>query len=100
MRSRAAHPEILDRRLVLREAGYGTQEEQLFQRKFALEDVALGQSPFALKVERSYHLAADDDVLQVGRELSDRVHHVIAKRLLLIVPCTLLELVRSILHEA
>src|SRR4029078_4018955 len=48
----AAHVEAADRRLVLRPAGNGTQEKELLEGELALEDVALGQSPLALEVER------------------------------------------------
>ena len=57
MRGRAAHVEAVDRRLVLRPAGHGPQEEELLERQLALEDVALGETPLALEVERRHDLA-------------------------------------------
>jgi hypothetical protein len=47
-------------------SGNRTQEKQLFEREFALEDVAFGQSPFALQVERRDDLPMQDDVLMFG----------------------------------
>ena len=100
MRGRAAHPQVLDGRLVLCPAGHRAQEEQLLQRELALEDVALGQSKFAFEVERRHHLPANDDVLQVGRELRDGVDDVIAESFPLLVPGALFQLVGRVLHEA
>ena len=71
MRRRAAHVEAADRRAVLRPAGRGAQEEQLLERQLALEDVAFGQAPLALEVERREHLAVQDDVADVRRVLGD-----------------------------
>src|SRR5271169_609371 len=39
MRRRSAHPQVLDRRLVLCVSRYWAQEEQLLQGEFALENV-------------------------------------------------------------
>ena len=69
MRGGAAHVEALDRRRVLRPAGRGAQEEELLERELALEDVAFGQSPLALEIERGQDLAMQDDVLDVRRVL-------------------------------
>ena len=52
MRGRTAHVEILNGRAEARVTGRGTQEEKLFQRKLALENVALAQSPLAFEIER------------------------------------------------
>src|ERR1700690_3393148 len=65
MGGRAAHVQILDRRAVSRPSGHRAQEEKLFQRKFALEDVSFTQSPLALQVEGGYDLAVQDNVFDV-----------------------------------
>ena len=67
----AAHPQVADRRRVLRPAGSRPQEEQLFQRQLALEDIAFGQAELALEIERRQDLAVQDDVADVGRVLGD-----------------------------
>ena len=100
MRGRAAHPQVLDGRLVLRVAGHGTQEEQLLERELALEDVAFGQSQLAFEIERRDHLPADDDVLDVGREFGDGVDDVVAELFPLLVPRAFFQLVGRVLHEA
>src|SRR6185369_14995344 len=48
----STHPEIPNRRLVLRPARNRPREEQLLERQLALEDVSLGQPELALDVER------------------------------------------------
>src|ERR1700732_1810040 len=73
MRSRAAHVEILDGGAEARVARGWTQEEKLLQRKLALEDVALAQSPLAFEVERGDDLLVKNDVFDVGRVLGDGV---------------------------
>ena len=62
MRGRAAHVEVADGRAVLRPARDGTKKEELLERQLALEDVALGQAPLALEVERRDDLPVADDV--------------------------------------
>ena len=47
--------------------------------QFALEDVALGQSEFALEVERCQDLPVQDDVADVRRVLGDRVDDRVAE---------------------
>ncbi len=42
----AAHPQVLDRRAVLRSARHRAVEQQLVEGQFALEDVAFGQPDF------------------------------------------------------
>ena len=42
--------------------GDRAQEEKLFERKLALENVAFGQAEFALEIERRDDLAVQDDV--------------------------------------
>ena len=66
-------PQVLDRRPEAGVAGDRPVEEQLLERELALEDVALGEAHRPLDVERRQHLAADDDVPDVGRELRDPV---------------------------
>ena len=60
MRRGAAHVEAVDRSAVVGPAGNGTKEEKLFERKFALENVALRKAEFAFEIERRKNLAADD----------------------------------------
>ena len=86
MSGRAAHPQVLDRRLVLRPARHRTQEEQLLQRQLALEDIAFGQSPLAFQIKRRYDLPPDDDVLQIRRIFRDGVDDVVAEGFALLVP--------------
>ena len=73
MRRRSAHVEVPDRRAVLRPAGGGTEEEELFERELALEDVPLGEAEVAFDVERRQHLTVEDEVLDVRRVLRERV---------------------------
>ena len=92
---------FLHRRLVLRPAGRGAQEEQLLERQLALEDVAFRQAEVALDVERRQHLPVQDDVLDVRRVLRDRVDDRVAERLAVLVPAALfLQVIRRVLHEA
>ena len=60
MRCGAAHVETVDRRAVVGPAGDGAQEEKLFEREFALENIALREAEFAFEIERRENLAADD----------------------------------------
>src|ERR1700685_1650904 len=73
MRGRAAHVQILDGRAEARVARRGTQEEKLFERKLALENVALAQSPLAFEVKRGNDLPVKNDVFNIRRVLSDGV---------------------------
>ena len=82
----AAHVEVLHRRAVAGPARHGPQEEELLEGQLALEDVALGEAPLALQVQRRQHLAVQDELLQVGRVLGDGVHHRVAEGLALLVP--------------
>src|ERR687889_550111 len=65
VRGRAAHVEVADGRAVLRPAGRGPQEEELFEGEFALKDVALGESEVALDVERRQNLPVEDQLAEV-----------------------------------
>ena len=82
----SAHVELLDRRGVLRPARHRPQEEQLFERQLALEDVAFRQPEVPLDVERRQHLAMEDQVADVRRVLGNGVDHRVAERLALQVP--------------
>ena len=86
MRGRSAHIKVLDGSAELRPTRHRPQEEELLQRKFALENVAFAKPELALQIERRDHLAMQNDVLDVGRVLGDGVDHVVAESFLLIVP--------------
>src|SRR5437899_9471390 len=86
MGRRAAHIEVLDGRPVVRPAGHRPQKKQLFERQLALKDVSLRQPEFALEVEWRQHLPPDNNLFQIGREFRDRVDHVVAEPLALLVP--------------
>src|SRR5579862_6538423 len=101
MRGRTAHVEILNRSSILRPPRHWAQEKKLFQRKLALEDVALAQSPLALEIEWGDYLLLDDDVLQIGRVLGNRIHDGIAEGFLLGIPVQPgSEFVGRVLNEA
>ena len=86
MSGRSAHPQVVDRRLILRKARHRAQEEQLLQREFALKNVSLGQPEFALQIERRHDLATDNNALQVRSEFCDGVNYIVAKGFALVVP--------------
>src|SRR5207253_6329890 len=65
MRRAAAHPQVPNRRVVLRPPGHRPREEQLLERQFALEDVSFGEPELALEIERRQHLSVKDDVANV-----------------------------------
>ena len=102
MGRRAAHIEVLDGRPVVRPAGHRPQKKQLFERQLALKDVSLRQPEFALEVEWRQHLPPDNNLFQIGREFRDRVDHVVAEPLALLVPRAVAfrQFVRRVLHEA
>src|SRR5580692_11538819 len=98
---RTTHVEILDRRAVLRPAGDWTQKEKLLQRKLALENVALAQSPFAFQIEWRNDLLVKDDVFDVWSIFGNGVDDGIAESFFLIIPVQPgTQLVRRVLHEA
>ena len=73
----------------------------MFEREFALEDVAFAQSPFAFEVERRDDLAVQDDVFDVGRVFGDGVDDVVAEFFFFRVPVEAgRQLVGRVLHEA
>src|SRR5580765_2511792 len=73
MRGGAAHIKVAYRCSILRPARSRPQEEQLFERQFALEDVAFGQTERSFDIERRQHLTMENDVLDIRRVLRDRV---------------------------
>jgi len=66
MRGRAAHIEIVDGSAVVGPAGNGAEEEELFERKFTLENVALRETEFALEIERGEDLLSMMMSLMLG----------------------------------
>ena len=63
---RSTHIEVADGCAVVGPAGDRAKEEKLFERKLALENIALREAELALEIERREHLAPDDDVFDVG----------------------------------
>src|SRR5207302_1945724 len=100
VRGRTAHIEVADGRAVVGPDGDRTKEEKLFERKLALENIALREAELALEIERGEHLAADDDVFDVGGILGDGVDDVVAEGFFPIVPSAFGEFVGCVLHEA
>src|SRR5713101_8906798 len=100
MRCGTAHIEVVDRGAVLGPSGDGAKEKELFQRKLALKNVALGEPEFALKIERSENLAASDDVFDVGSVFGDGVDDVVTEGFALVVPVAFSKFVRRILDKA
>src|SRR5215204_463890 len=100
MRRRTAHVKVFDRRAILRPARCGSQEEELLERQFALENVSLRQSKLAFEIERRQHLSIANQALDVRRVLGNRVDDRITKLLALLVPASFLQVVRRVLHEA
>src|SRR5690348_13323954 len=82
---RAAHIKVLDGRAELRVSRDWAQKEKLFERKFALEDVALAQPKLTFEVQRREHLFIDNDVAYVGRVLCNCIDHIVAEGLALVV---------------
>src|SRR5258708_4494506 len=100
MRGGTAHIEVIDRGAVVGPAGNGAEEEELFEGKLALKNIALGETEFAFEIERGEDLAADDYFFYVGGVLGDGVDYRVAESFLVIVPGALRELVGRVLHEA
>src|SRR5438477_2156123 len=100
MRRRSAHIEVLDRRAEARPSRSRTQEEELLQRKLALENVAFTQPPLAFEIERSHHLLVQDNVFQIRRVLGNCVDHGIPEIIAKLVPIQpRLQLVWRVLNE-
>src|SRR5579864_3107526 len=100
MCSRSAEIKTVNRCSVLRPASYGTHEEKLLQAQIAMKDVAFSQTIGAFQVERREHLPGHDRRGNVGGILSDFPDHTIAQQFALVVPVSLAQMVRNILHEA
>src|SRR5262245_20696870 len=98
--ARSTHPQVPDRRGVLRPAGCRTQEEQLLEREFALKDIALAQAEFTFEIERREHLTIPNDTSDIRGVLRQRVDDGVPERLALLVPGAASQPVRSVLHEA
>ena len=88
-----------DRRAVFRPTRDRPQEQQLLERELALKDVALAQSPFALEIERRDDLPVQNQRLQIGRVLRERVDDGVAEPLALVVPGRAFQVIRRVLHE-
>src|SRR5207249_5535497 len=99
MRGGSAHPQIPNRRVVLRPARDRPREEQLLQRQLALKDVALCQSEIALEIQRRENLTMPNDVANIRRVLRNRVDDRVAERFAPLVPRARRERVRRVLHE-
>jgi len=84
-----AHIEVIDRGAIVGPTGDGTEEEELFQGEFTLEDVALGEAEFAFEIKRRENLPADDNFFDVGGVLGDGVDYRVAEGFFVIVqvPC-------------
>src|SRR5216683_530166 len=82
----SAHIKVLDGRAELRPARYWSQEEELLERKLALEDIAFAQAKIAFQIKRRDHLPVQDDVLDIGRVLGNGIDHVVAEGLFLVIP--------------
>ena len=100
MRGGPAHIKVVDGRAVVSPTGNGAEEEELFEGKFALKNVALREAEFAFEIERRKDLAANDEFFDIGRVLGDGFDHVITEGFALVVPGALRQLVRRVLHEA
>ena len=101
MRRRPAHIKVFYRCFVVRPTRHRPQKEKLLQRKFALKNISLCQTKFSFQVQRRQHLPPHNNFLDVRYMLADRIDNVVPKRFtLLIVPGTLSQLVRRVLHEA
>src|SRR5277367_5053220 len=100
MRSGPAHIEVVDGRAVISPTGNGAEEEELFEGKFALKNVALREAEFAFEIERGKDLAANDEFLDIGRMFGNGFDNVVTKGFALTVPGALRQLVRRVLHEA
>ena len=81
VRRRRALVQALDRRRVVGVAGRRTHVEQLLGRELAVEDVAADQAVVLLHLVRADHLAVDDRLLEVRRELVVAVDDPVGVRL-------------------
>src|SRR5262245_50004737 len=97
MGGRPAHEEVLDRRPILSPARHRPKEQQLFERELTLKDVALGQTPLALQIERRHDLTMDDEGFEIRRIFRQRVDHRVAEPFTMLIPRSLLQRVRRVL---
>src|SRR5205807_2531556 len=100
MRSCSAEIESVNGRAVLRPSSHGTHKEKLLQAQIAMEDVALGQTIGAFQIQRRKHLPGHDRLGNVGCVFSNLLDYAIAQQFALVVPVSLSEMIRHILHEA
>src|SRR6185369_13043815 len=78
----------------------GSQKEELFERQLSLKNISFRQTKIAFKIEWSQNLSIANQLLDVGRVFSNRVHHRVAKLFAFLVPASFLQVVRGVLHEA
>src|SRR5579859_1927523 len=100
MRGGAAHIKVVDGSAVVSPAGNRAEEKELLKRKLALKNIALRKAEFALEVERSEDLAADDNFFDVGSVFGDGVDDGVAESFALIVPGAFGEFVGRVLNKA
>src|SRR5258708_15701528 len=86
MRPRSAQIESLNRRLVRRPAGDGTQDEHLVQAHLSVKDISARQSEASLQIERRKRLALDYNRTNVRTILLDHIEDSFGVRLALLVP--------------
>src|SRR5215469_7804186 len=79
MRGGTAHIKVLDGGAIAGPSGDGAKEEKLFERKFALENIAFGEADLLFDVERRENLLADDDVFEIGRVFGNGVDDGVAE---------------------
>src|SRR5262245_19304496 len=99
MCGRSAHIKIANRGSVLRPARCRPEKEKLFECEFPLKDVSLAESESAFDVERRKNLTVENKVSKVGSVLCNGIDHRVAEFLTLLIPCPLLEVIWSVLHE-
>ena len=78
MRGRSAHVEIANRRSILGPAGGRAQKEKLLERQLALKNISFRQTKVPFEIERSQHLAMQNQILDVGRVLCDGIDYRVA----------------------
>src|SRR5579883_1924744 len=100
MRAGAAEIETLDGRAIAGALRGWAQREKLVRGDLALKDIAVGQAVALLDIEGTEHLAIEDRVREIGRELGhgsdDAIGHLI---LHLLGPRAALKMVGRVLAE-
>ncbi len=86
MGRRAAHPEIADRRGVLRPTRDRPHEEQLVEGELPVKNIPLGQAEVALQIERRHHLPMQNALPDIGRVVGQRIDDRIADWFARLVP--------------